>query len=109
MTDINSLAHFPPLPSAPDSAAKPITQIESPDQDGEVEEVHTPQDRASQEKVDLPDQTNEGGLKESQGYFISNDIADDVLGYDGRLESVEAYTDRISRDHTGYVIFKHRS
>jgi hypothetical protein len=40
----------------------------------------------------------------SEAFYVPNDIVDDVLGYDEHLESIEAYSDRVTRDKTGSVI-----
>jgi hypothetical protein len=107
MLHINSMSQFPPLPSALDSKARTSAQIDSHHKlahDGEDDKVMTSQDIDPHENETLPVQTNKDGHKKSQGLYTSNDIADDVLGYDDHLESIEAYADRISGDKMGYVI-----
>lgn len=107
MLDINAMSQFLPLPSAPDSKARTSAQIDSHHKlahDGDDIKVMTCQDIDPHENETLPVWTNKNGHKESQGLYISKDIADDMLGYDDHLESIEAYADCISRDKMSYVI-----
>jgi hypothetical protein len=101
MPDINAVSQFPPLPSAPGSPAG--HQNPSPHIEAENEAADSPNTNHLEELSSPPDPSTKCS-QESEGIYVSNDIVEDVLGYDERLESIEAYADRVTRDKMGSVI-----
>jgi hypothetical protein len=101
MPDINAISQFPPLPSAAGSPAG--HHIPSPQAEAENEAADVPNTNNLEDLLPPPDPSTEYS-QGSEAIYVSNDIVDDVLGYDERLESIEAYADRVTRDKTGSVI-----